>query len=338
MKVGLDISQIAHGGGVSCYTQNLAAELSKLPDLETVFFYSSLRKPYGGNLPHVKSFPIPPTALEILFNKVRVVPIERFIGKVDIFHSSDWMQPKTQAKKVTTYHDVVPLKCPEWSNPKIVEVHKRRLELVDKEIDMVIAVSEATKKDLIEVSNIPGSKITVIHEGVGEQFKRLSGQQITEFKKKYKLPDKFVLAIGGIGERKNLKRIKEASKNYPLVVTGETIPRVTDEEMPLLYNSAGVLFYASLYEGFGLPILEAMACGCPVLTSDVSSMPEVAGDSALLVDPYDVDEMTVELRVLMEDEHIRKDMIGNGILRASGFTWERAAADTIEVYKEVLRK
>ncbi len=129
IKVGFDISQIAHQGGVATYTQNLAEELSQLPDFEMIYFYFSLRKPYSGVLKNVKTYPLPPVLAEPMFNKLRV-PIEKFVGFVDIFHSSDWIQPKTSGKKVTTYHDVVPLKYPQWSHPKIVAVHKRRLELV----------------------------------------------------------------------------------------------------------------------------------------------------------------------------------------------------------------
>lgn len=337
MKVGLDISQIAHNGGVATYTKNLAEELQKNPELEMNYFYASLRKPYQGELSNVKSIKIPPTLFELLFNRIRKIPIEKFIGPIDVFHSSDWVQPPTRAKKVTTYHDVVPLKYPQWSVPKIVEVHRRRLKIVEKEIDMVIAVSEATKKDLSEISNIPEEKIYVIHEAPGKQFKIQRKQDVEEFRRKLKLPEKFVLAIGGIGERRNLKRVKVAAKDYHLIITGETIPWISDEDLPLLYSAARVLFYPSFYEGFGLPILEAMACGTPVITSNVSAMAEIAEDNALLVDPNDVKDMSANLKILMEDEELRKDMIGNGILRASSFTWERAAADTAEVYKKAMK-
>src|SRR5476651_14975 len=106
MRVGFDISQMAHNGGVATYTEKLTAELSKLSDLEMVYFYSSLRKPYHGSLKNIKSYRMPPSLFEILFNNWRNIPIESFIGKIDIFHSSDWTQPKTYAKKVTTFHDV----------------------------------------------------------------------------------------------------------------------------------------------------------------------------------------------------------------------------------------
>src|SRR3989344_728927 len=119
MTIGMDISQVAHMGGVGVYTKNLAEQLVKFSDLEMKFFYSSLRKPYKGDLPNVKEFKIPPTVFELLFNNLRLPAIESFIGEVDVFHSSDWGQPKTKAKKVTTYHDVIPIRFPSWSKPKI---------------------------------------------------------------------------------------------------------------------------------------------------------------------------------------------------------------------------
>lgn len=335
MKIGFDISQVAHFGGVATYTKNLAAELSKIPNLEMKFFYSSLRKPYSGTLPHVKSYPLPPTLTEILFNKWRLFPIEQFIGPIDIFHSSDWMQPKTKAKKVTTYHDVVPLKYPEWSHPKIVAVHKKRLILVEKEIDMVIAVSEFTKKELIEVSKIPEKKITVVYEAAGEQFKPLPLEEAEQFKKKLKLPENFILSIGGIGERRNLKRAKEAAKDYNLVITGETMPAIPDEQMPLLYNAASVLLYPSLYEGFGLPILESMACGTPVITSNLSAIPEVGGNAVIYVKAENVEDISKNLKSVMSDEELRNEMRSKGLEQAQKFSWKKAAQETRLIYENL---
>lgn len=338
----MDISQIAFKGGVPTYTKMLSEQLDKSDQLDMVYFFSSLRKSYQGNLKNVKQFKIPPTILQILFNQLRIVPVETFIGEVDIFHSSDWTQPPTKAKKVTTYHDVIPLKSPQWSVPKIVEVHKRRLQIVEKEVDIVIAVSKTTKQDLLEVSNIPEEKIVVIYEGVSmDFFQEYSDEEIVKFRKKYNLPEKFVLAIGGIGERRNLKRVKEAAESYNLIITGENLPHIPDEEMPLLYNSARVLLYPSLYEGFGLPILEAMACGTPVITSNIGAMAEIAGkngEGAFLVDPNDVKEIKSNLKILMEDDQIHEDISGNGILHASKFRWDNCVQETIEIYKGLISK
>lgn len=335
IRVGMDISQIAFPGGVANYTFNLTKELVKIKDLKLIYFYSSLRRPYHGDMPNVKSFPIPPTLLEKLFNRWRFLKLENFIGQVDIFHSSDWTQPKTKAKKVTTYHDVIPLKFPQWSLPKIVDVHKKRLELVEKEVDYVIVVSENTKKDLLEISQIPEEKIIVIYEGVSDIFKPQEEKKVLDFKKKYNLPENFCLAIGGVGERKNLKRVKEAAKNYNLVILGETLKNIPDNELPLLYGGADCLVYASLYEGFGLSILEAMASGVPVITSSVSSMPEVGGDSAEYVNPESVIDIENKLRQVLEDKDKRKQMIKKGLIQAKKFSWRKCAQETAEVYRKV---
>lgn len=338
MRVGMDISQIAHGGGVSTYTQNLTKELSKIPDLEMVYFYSSLRKAYHGPLKNVKKYRLPPTLFEMLFNRWRNVSIERFLGPLDIFHSSDWTQPPSKAKKVTTYHDVIPIKYPQWSHPKIVNVHRRRLAIVEKEVDMVIVVSESTKADLLEVSKIPTEKIKVIYEGPTADFKVRSKKEVEVFKKKYNLPDKFILAIGGVGQRRNLARIRQASADFNLVVAGVDIPWLNIEELELLYNSAQVLLYCSLYEGFGLPILDSFLCGVPVITSNVSSMPEVAGDGAIYVDPLSVEDIKDKLRQVMEDENLRQDLIKKGYDQVKKFSWEKVAQQTSSVYKNLLNR
>lgn len=337
IRVGFDISQLVHNGGVATYTRNLTAELSKIKELEIVYFYSSLRRSYKENLKNVKSYKLPPTLFEILFNRWRNVSIEKFIGPVDVFHSSDWTQPKSRAKKVTTYHDVVPIKYREWSHPKIVAVHKRRLKLVEKEIDMVIAVSESTKKDLLEVSKIPEDKITVIYEAPTADFKLQPREKIKEFKNKYNLPDKFVLGIGGVGERRNLYRIKEAARDYNLVIAGQTLPWLSVEELGLLYACAQVLLYPSLYEGFGLPILDAFITGLPVITSDVSSMPEVGGDAAIYVDPYNIDDMKEKLSDVINNQDLRKEIIKKGLARVKHFSWEKAARETAEVYRRLVK-
>lgn len=337
MRVGMDISQIAHQGGVATYTQNLSSKLSKYKELEMVYFYSSLRKPYRGELRNVKKFRLPPTLFELLFNKLRNVNIEHFLGPLDIFHSSDWTQPPSKARKITTYHDVVPLKYPHWSHPKIVSVHKRRLKLVEEEIDHVIAVSETTKNDLLEVSSIPKEKITVIYEGPTTKFKPQSVEQINRFKEKYQLPEKFVIAIGGVGERKNIKRIKEACKGYNLIITGESIPWLDFKELGLLYASADALIYCSLYEGFGLPIVDAFYSGLPVITSSISSMKEIGGDAVLYANPQNVGDIKEKIDLLLTDSSLRANMIKKGFERAKEFSWEKAAIETMKVYQNVLK-
>lgn len=337
IRVGMDISQLAHKGGVATYTQNLTQKLSETSDLEMVYFYSSFRKPYRGALKNVKKYRLPPTLFEMLFNRWRNVSIERFLGPMDVFHSSDWTQPKSKAKKVTTYHDVTALKYPQWSYPKIVAVHKRRLKIVEKEIDMVIAVSNSTKKDLVEVSKIPEYKIVVIHEGPTSDFKKQPEDKIRNFKEKYSLPNKFALAIGGIGERRNLKRIKQACQDYDLVIAGITLPWLGTSELELLYNSAEVLLYCSLYEGFGIPILDAFSVGLPVITANVSAMPEVGGGAAIYVDPCNVEEIKEKLKMVMNDKKLKEGLVKKGFERIKQFSWEKTARETARVYERLMK-
>lgn len=335
VRVGFDISQIAHRGGVARYTQELAEGLSKIDSLDMLFFYSSLRRPYRGNLKNVRSSKIPPSVLELLFNRLRNPSIDNFLGDLDIFHSSDWTQPRTRALRITTYHDLTPLKYPQWSHPTIVAVQKRRLSLVENEIDMVIAVSESTKKDLLELSKIPQKKIEVIYAAVSNEFKVLPEKEVENFRAKMNLPREFILAIGGIGMRRNMDRVREAARDYNLVIAGETIPWLTNKEMVLLYNAAKILLYPSFYEGFGLPILEAMACGLPVITSDCSSMPEVGGEAAMYVDPESLEEITKKLAEAMGSVSLRDELRKKGLIQAKKFSWERTVRETVEIYKSL---
>jgi len=167
MKIGIDISQIVYQGtGVANYTKNLVEKLLKIDKKnEYVLFFSSLRRK-PPKLPNLRAFKIPPTLLDILWNRLHICPIEWFIGEVDVFFSSDWTQPPTvKAKKVTTIHDLSPWKYPKTFHPKIVKVHQRRMKWVKKECDLIICDSQATKKDVREILKIPERKLKVIYPG-----------------------------------------------------------------------------------------------------------------------------------------------------------------------------
>jgi len=336
MKIGIDISQIVYGTGVSVYTENLVKNLLKIDKKnDYLLFGGSLRQ--RGKLQKfgAKVFPFPPTVADFVWNKLHLFPIENFLGPIDIFHSSDWAQPPTKAKKITTIHDLAVLRYPETFPPKTVSVHQRRLKWVKKEIDMVIAVSQSTKKDIIELLNIPEKKIKVIYEGVGEDFKPQSSAKIEKVKKKYQIKGDFLLAFAG-PDRKNLDRIKKACQGFNLFVIGE--PYISQEDLPSLYSGALCLVYTSLYEGFGLPVLEAMKCGCPVITSNISSLPEVAGQAALLVDPLDVKEISRGINEIVNHKEKRKELIKKGFAQVKKFSWEKAARETLKVYQEVFKQ
>lgn len=374
MKIAIDISQIVYGTGVSFYTRNLVKALAKIDKKnDYVLFGSSLRlknilQEFATQVNRInknfssKIITFPPTLIEALGNRFRFLPVEKLIGKFDVFHSSDWTQPLTKAAKVTTIHDFGFMRYPNVSHPKIAAVMKRRLTLVKNECDLIIAVSEATKKDAVKLLKIPTKKIRVVYEAAFKDFKRASKKEIEQVKKKYKIKGKYFLCVATLEPRKNFKRIIKAfskfktdNPGFVLVIVGKfgwgdikiSKPAARDsfgnikftgyvpsEDLPGLYSGASCLVYPSLYEGFGLPILEAFACGCPVLTSNISSMSEVAGKAAVLVNPLDTDDIARGMKEAIEK---RERLIKAGLNQVKQFSWEKAAKETLKIYEEVVR-
>ena len=185
MKIGIDISQIVYEGtGVATYTKNLISNLLAIDKKnEYVFFGSSLRRQKDLKRFTKNVWPIPPTLLDVLWNQLHILPIESLIGSLDIFHSSDWTQPPTKAKKVTTIHDLIVYKYPESSHPQIITTQKRRLDWVKKECDLIIVDSLATKKDCQEILGIGESRLRVVYPAVGEGFRPQSKVKISAKKK-----------------------------------------------------------------------------------------------------------------------------------------------------------
>lgn len=348
MKVGIDISQVAFPGtGVAVYTTNLVQHLLKSGG-DYVLFGSSLRQQRAFEIfPQTKVFPFPPTMLEFVWNRLHTLPIESLIGKIDIFHSSDWTQPPTRAVKVTTIHDLVVYKYPETSHPYIVAVQRRRLNWVKKECDKIIAVSESTKKDIVEILHIPANKVKVIYEAINMKKGAV---------KKQRKP--YILVVGTQEPRKNIGRLIQAfqevkNKDVDLVIVGKygwgpsTSLRVKDEKVKLLgyvpdeeladlYTNASVFVFPSLYEGFGIPVLEAFNCDCPVVTSNISSLPEIGGQAAVYIDPLSIDDIAEKIDfVLSLSSSKRTEIIKAGREQSQKFSWEKAAAETKKIYEEL---
>lgn len=356
MRIGIDVSQIIYGTGVSTYTRNLIELLLKIDkENDYVLFGGSLRRfqelkkiaEIGSSEKRI--FPFPPTFLDLIWNRLHILPVDNFIGKVDVFHSSDWTQPPTKAYKVTTVHDLAPLRFPSITPKKIIDVHKGRLSWVKKEADKIIAVSEFTKKEIIELLGVDENRVVVIPEAVGLEVKRQDEGKIREVKEKYGIEGKYLLVVGA-DRRKNtgnivkaFKKAKDGLLGVNLVIVSKRalkdleevggvvfIGQVSFDELVALYSGAEALVYASFYEGFGLPILEAMKVGCPVVTSNIGAMAETAGNAAVLVDPYDIEDIRGGIEEAIES---RGNWISRGLKRVKEFSWERAASETIKVYK-----
>lgn len=374
MKIGIDISQIVYGTGVSTYTKNLVENLLKIDQKnEYILFGSSLRSKkklkdfiegistYSNYEAKLASFP--PTLLEILWNSLHVYPIEKFIGVVDIFHSSDWTQPKIispNTKKVTTIHDMIPYLFPASLPKKIVTNQKKRLELVKKEVDFILANSYTTKEDIVKFLEIPEDKIKAIYLASDPAFKTQPEEKVDEVLAKYKIKKPYILSVATQEPRKNIQKLidvfAEVQQRRPdlhLVLcgkygwgpgfhAGENIiwtDFVSQEDLMALYSGCRVFVYPSLYEGFGLPVLEAMACGAPVITSNNSSLAEIAKDAAILVDPRSTSQLTraIEMTLDLNLENYQK-MTRASIVRAKEYNWAKTARQTLEVYESLYEK
>lgn len=371
MKIGIDISQIVYGTGVSVYTKNLVENLLKIDKKnDYILFASSLRsrkkiRDFLIELEEYKNFEpkvavIPPTILELIWNNLHVYPIEKMIGEVDVFHSSDWTQPKISSpitKKVTTIHDMVPYIFSTSLPKKIVNNQKKRLSLVKKEVDMIIADSEATKDDIIKFLEIPQDKIKTIYLAADPDFKNQEIEKVNETLEKYKIKKPYVLSVATQEPRKNIQKLidvfSEIQLRRPelhLVLTGKYgwgpgfhagenviwTDYVPKEDLMCLYSGCRVFVYPSLYEGFGLPVLEAMACSAPVITSNNSSMAEVAREAAILVDPRSTSQLTraIEMVVDLNMENYQK-MAKASLERSRSYSWVKTARETLNVYESL---
>lgn len=286
---------------------------------------------------------------------------------LDLLHSPDFIPPfNRNFKSVITVHDLAFLLYPQFMTKESARYYGQ-IDQAVRSTDHIIAVSQATKEDLVKLLGVPQRKITVIYEGVNPIYQPIDKTEAHAFvKKTFGLEPGFLFFISTIEPRKNIPALLKAfrwlkdhrrrpeklvlagSKGWLFEEVDETIHklrlendvvllgRVHDTEVKYLYNAAGMLVYPSFYEGFGLPPLEAMRCGTPVIVSKIKVMPEVVGDAALMVDPLDEEALGVAMDRLLEDESLRANLIEKGLKRAANFSWEQAARETLAVYRKTI--
>lgn len=336
--------------GIKVYTQELVSNLLKI-DKKNNYILIKSKKETG---PLYRNFIHLPKILSKM--------------KLDIVHEPTHLGPffyNEKYKKVITIHDLSPLILPE-TRPNSYFTwlrHKIGLPILLKKVDVVITVSENTKKGLIKWFGINEDKIKVIYEAADVRYRHISDVDIPD---DIKLKGPFILNVGTLEPRKNvitLIKVFHLCKNkygikHKLVIISKKgwkykdifniiktlrlendiniLQDIEHEELVYYYNTASVFVYPSLYEGFGLPVLEAMQCGCPVITSNTSSLPEVVGDAGLLVDPYDINYLSENIAKVLNDKNLESSMRLKGFEQAKKFSWEKTTLETIKVYESLL--
>jgi len=288
---------------------------------------------------------------------------------LDLIHNPSQIPTFFDTKQIyiITVHDLTPIIFPKEHKSGKSLIYKLLFPRTLKTADKIIAVSYSTKQDLLKYFKVADKQIKVIHEAADEKFQPLDKETIQKFKTKYNLNSPFILYVGTLEPRKNIPTLIKAFYNlrkynlpHKLVITGkkgwkynsifEIIEKfdiqgdviftgyMPDEDLPALYNAADLFVYPSLYEGFGLPPLEAMSSGCPVITSNTSSLPEVVGDAGIMIDPYDVDTLTSSIYKVLTNDGLKADMVEKGLERAKMFSWEKTAKETLKIYREIYNK
>lgn len=358
MKIAIDVSPIEGKGslqhrvrGVGFYVRNLKEALLRYhPENQYTFFTREETLPAGRQ------------ELPKDIDLIHYPYFEPFFLTLPVFNKNPF---------VVTVHDLTPLVFPKYFPSGFKGKLKWQIQKMSlKRAKRIVTDSISSKNDIIKYAGIPENKIDVVYLAAGDQFKKknLSQNEVGKLQEKYNLPEKFALYVGDATWNKNLPRLIEAciKADISLVMTGKALFNsdfdkenpwnqdlikvqdlckdkkniirlgfVNDEDLVNLYNIAQVFVMPSLYEGFGLPILEAMASGCPVISAKEGSLAEVAGDAAFYVDAYDVDNISSGIKKVFSDANLRKELSEKGVALAQKFSWKKTTEETLKVYESI---
>lgn len=369
MRAGIFADQLCYAqpGGIGTYIRHIVPGLAA--GLEGGSLALAHHGPAGTRLfPHlegVEEFRLPPRrdVLGISWHTLGRPDIERYLGRLDLVHAPSLVFPPSRAPLVATIHDLCILKYP-WAFPSRWRVfHRRGLSLILRHARLILADSNSTRDDLRSLIGGRDSRVRVIPLGV-DRPEGLEEGAVEEVMSKHRLTPGYILCVGTIEPRKNLSRLVQAYSSLvaeerkasgDLVLVGDAgwmgrreLARVLSQqgvkwlgylpqdELEAVYSRAGIFVYPSLYEGFGLPVLEAMARGLPVITTNTSALREIGEGTALLVDPEDAMELGRAIRRLVGDEELRRELAERGRERAAGYSWESTVVLTLEAYREAL--
>ena len=374
LRIGIDYTAaVRQGAGIGRYTRELVRALAELDRSHDYVLFAAAggQRPADTDWPpnfQMRSVPLSDRALAILWHRLRLpLWVELVTGAVDIFHSPDFVLPPVRrAKTLVTVHDLSFIRYPQCADANLRVYLNKVVPRSVHRANLVLADSQSTKDDLVELLGVAPDRIEVVYPGVEKRFRPIEDQALLEkVRKRYDLPPRFILGLGTLQPRKNFTRLIEAFASLQvckfaslhLVIAGgkgwlyeeifATVEQlslkkkvvfpgfVADEDLPALYNLADLFVFPSLYEGFGLPPLEALACGTPVITSDASSLPEVVGEAGPMVEATDVEALAEAMKRVLEDDALRERMIAKGMKQARKFTWEQAAAKLLNLYEAI---
>ncbi len=366
----LSLAQSYRGAGISWYMVNLLKNLAQVsPDF---FDYSAFLSDQSFVEPrfklHHSALPTQRPVARILWEQT-LQPIALRANKIDLLHALAFVAPIVAPPPyVVTVYDLSFLRYPEAFRPFNRWYLTNFTSYSVNRAEAVITISESTRQDVINLLGIAPDRVHTIYCGADASFRQLPPAEVAAFKAKHNLPDEFILFLGTLEPRKNVDGLIKAYAEWkvqdadapPLVIAGgkgwyyDTIFELVEQlnltdsirfpgyvpqnELPLWYNAATLFVYPSHFEGFGLPVLEAMACGTPVITSTTSSLPEVVGQdgTGYLVDPADINALAEAMATLMTNPEQRAKMVEQGLARAATFRWEKTAQETVGVYQKVL--
>ncbi len=368
MRIAIDARKL-RDYGVGTYVRNLLRHLSRI-DRSTEYVLLCRHDDCGVADQLGENFrAVPEPSRPYSVREQVSVPLDLRREGIDLFHAPHYvLPPLTPCRSVVTIHDCIHLRFPQYLPNKLAYAYARAsLWVATQRASRVLTVSETSKRDILRYFRVPDHKIDVIYNAIDERFgDALPDDEIARVRERYQLNDPFVLYAGNIKPHKNLERLIEAFhslrrgpfENVKLLIIGDEISKyatlrravhrlklhkhvrflgfVPDKTLAALYRLASVFVFPSLYEGFGLPPLEAMASGTPVITSNVSSLPEVVGDAALLIDPYEPESIAEAMRRVLSDANVRAELRAKGLQRAREFSWERSVRRVHQIYEEVL--
>jgi glycosyltransferase involved in cell wall biosynthesis len=367
MRIAIDARKL-HDFGIGTYTRNLLRHLARLdPETEYVLLCQQGDLGVAAQLgPNFRTV-LEPSPNYSIKEQVHV-PWVLHREQADLFHAPHYvLPPAIRCRSVVTIHDCIHLMFPQYlPNRAAYAYAKASMWTAARRSDCILTVSEASKRDILHFFKVPPEKIVVVYNAIDEHFwEEPAAEDVERVRERYQLDHRFVLYAGNIKPHKNLVRLIEAFDDLrrhgfddvKLLIIGDEISKLpalrravhqhklhkqvrflgylSDETLAILYRLAAVFVFPSLYEGFGLPPLEAMASGAPVVTSNVSSLPEVTGDAAVLVDPYDVDSIVDGIRRVLTNPELAAEMRRKGPIRAREFSWERSVARTRDLYHQV---